>query len=627
MPCPICTHPFDDHVAERRCYNVCETDGYAICHECMVSLIARAAGRPQCPGCRGNFRLDPIFTRINNDEDEHDDDGPATPMTVDGALPVPAALGGDDKIVMLIDVSGSMNNPSGEQKGDPTRLELAGHMAKVTRLFCAELGIKCVIHTFSDAVKKLDVDETTPLDRANQVIENTSPDGQTFIGLALRNIFQTNGPAAKYFVFTDGEPSDDYEDAIGDYQNTQLHLLAFGKDVSTKLMMAVADNPLHTVSYIKDIQSLPGYMVPIFIWAATQPSGVAGGVAALQTVTLGERDEELRRQFVQMLEPQVRGDSSQYKLFDLVNLVARFNAAPGGATDYSRDLAMDISGTEAHSRIEYSFKKANWNNFGRFYLICILHCHKYLIPGNGFDPSPKHYRTPAYSGVFARIAHIPTGVPFVAYMTRSSPAARASASASASSVVMRSFSYVDSYTSSGGSDEGCIGADEMVGVYKHGFGFAAVPIPMKHVMPGDVVGIGFARVKWIIRISNLGGSNGKPVTLHNGLTASHPVCANGHWIKAANHESGTAAKTNVTTTTDKVYDVILDDPSVPWIKVNGLNVAVAGYPVPGMVHPYWGSQRVVEDVQSRYPDGGFVDVDASDFQYTDDGLVSSLFAQ
>jgi len=80
-------------------------------------------------------------------------------------------------------------------------------------------------------------------------------------------------------------------------------------------------------------------------------------------------------------------------------------------------------------------------------------------------------------------------------------------------------------------------------------------------------------------------------------------------------------------TTDKVYDVILEDPSVPSMKVNGIDVAVAGYPVPGMVHPYWGSPRVVEDVQSRHPDGGFVDVDASNFQYTADGLISSLFSQ
>lgn len=621
MSCPICTNPFNDHVAERRCYNICETDGYAVCHECMMSMVARAAGRPTCPGCRGLMRTNPVFTRINNDEaddDSEDADGPATPMVLDDADARPAR---GDKIVMLIDVSGSMNNPSGQLKGDPTRLELAGHMAKVMRRFCGKLGLKCVIHTFSDGVKKLDVDETTTVDSANRAIENTEPSGQTFIGLALRNIFQTHGPTAKYFVFTDGEPSDEFDDALRDYQNTQLHLLAFSKDVSTKLLMAVADNPLHTISYIKDIQSLPGYMVPIFIWAVLQPSGVAG--APMQTVTLDERDEELRRQFVQMLEPQVRGDASKYKLFDLVNLVARFNAAPGGATDYSRDLAMDIAGTEAHSRIEYSFKKENWLNFGRFYLICIAHCHKHLIPGNAFDPSLKRYRPLGYSEVFAQIADIPMDVPFVAYMTRHSEAARAAASASASVSVASSYRYVDSYPSSSASDEGCIGADELVSVYKHGFASAVpIQIPMKHVMPGDVLDYQNSKAKWIIRISNL--NNGKPVALHNGLTRSHPVCVNGHWINAADYQPA-AATSKMTFTTGRVYDVILDNLDAASMKVNGIDVAVAGYPVPGMVHPYWGSQKVIQDVQARYPDGGFVDVDAAHFQHTD-GLVSSLFA-
>jgi hypothetical protein len=60
------------------------------------------------------------------------------------------------------------------------------------------------------------------------------------------------------------------------------------------------------------------------------------------------------------------------------------------------------------------------------------------------------------------------------------------------------------------------------------------------------------------------------------------------------------------------------------MTVNGIETAVVGFPVPGMIHPYWGSNRVVDDVHKKYPNGGFVDVDARLFGYTD-GLVSSLF--
>lgn len=597
MSCPICTNPFNDHVLDRRCFNICDTDGYAVCHECMLQMMASAAGRPLCPGCRGHFRTTPVFTRINNDDDPDVPKAPA-PMRVDARHA--------DKIVMLLDVSGSMNNQSGSLIGAPLRLELAGHMAKVIAAFCRKLGLQFVIHTFSDAVKRLDVDEATPIDRFNQALEAIDPDGQTFIGLALKRTIEAHGPAAKYFVFTDGEPSDDFVSSIDQYANTQLHLMAFGQDVSIDLLQKVGENPLHTISYIKDIQSLPGYMVPIFIWAVTQPA----------RVVLSVRDEQLRAQFVTMLEPQVRGDMTQYKLFDLINLVARFNAA--GVTNYSRDLAMDVSGTSAHSRIEYSFHKANWNNFGKFYLLCIAHCHKNLVPGNGFDPSLKHYRTAEYTRIFEQIADIPIGIPFVSFMTRSSVAARAAASASASSSVNASFRYVDSYPSSS-SDDGCIGPNELVAVRTCGL---YVPTPMKQVVPGDDVLVGsgsFTKIKWIIRISNL-NTEGEPVQLINGLTRSHPIRANGRWIKAGAHPD----RAVITTTMDRVYDVILEDPSIPSIKVNGIDAAVAGYPIPGMMHPYWGSRKVVEDVYLRYPDGGFVDVDATHFKHKN-GLVSSLF--
>ena len=104
------------------------------------------------------------------------------------------------------------------------------------------------------------------------------------------------------------------------------------------------------------------------------------------------------------------------------------------------------------------------------------------------------------------------------------------------------------------------------------------------------------------------------------MTGSHPVYnSNKGWIKAKYYPGA-----KIVYTTDTVYDVILDDATIGSMKVNGIDVAVVGFPVPDMVHPYWGSREIVDDVKLRYPDGGFVDVDARKFKFTN-GLVSSLF--
>ena len=62
------------------------------------------------------------------------------------------------------------------------------------------------------------------------------------------------------------------------------------------------------------------------------------------------------------------------------------------------------------------------------------------------------------------------------------------------------------------------------------------------------------------------------------------------------------------------------------MKVNGIEAAVLGFPVPGMVHPYYGNrEKIVSEIEVRCPDGGFVDVDARQFKFSS-GLVSSLLS-
>jgi len=73
-----------------------------------------------------------------------------------------------------------------------------------------------------------------------------------------------------------------------------------------------------------------------------------------------------------------------------------------------------------------------------------------------------------------------------------------------------------------------------------------------------------------------------------------------------------------------VYDVAIDDRNVDHMIVNGIKVAVLGYPVKGMVHPFWGSNLVLDELEKHCPGGGLVYVDGRNFKVKD-GLVSSIF--
>lgn len=91
-------------------------------------------------------------------------------------------------------------------------------MAKVTLAFCRKLKIKCALYTFSEAVDKVPVDEKTSPTEANRILERIDPGGQTYLGLALKKLFGLHGNRSKYFVFTDGEPSDEYAESVENFE-------------------------------------------------------------------------------------------------------------------------------------------------------------------------------------------------------------------------------------------------------------------------------------------------------------------------------------------------------------------------------------------------------------------------
>lgn len=567
MSCAICLDPYDDGNNDKQCYSIC-SEGHTVCHECLVNILKHNAA---CPLCRRALLENPVRVRIGT--------------TVQPTQVVQK----QSRVVMVVDRSYSMKAASGAQ-GAPKRIELAMHMMKIIIACCKKLNLAYTVYTFSDSVE-LVADETID----SQLRQR--PSGITNLGMALNRVFENHGSTSKYFVFTDGEPSDFFEEAVARYANTQLHLLAFGSDVSVDLLREVMIGQKHTISYIEDVRSLAGYIIPVFVWAMTE-----------KTAVLDQTDDATRKKFVMMLGSQVSGSTKQYNLRDIVVMLREQQKQ--SVTTYSRDLETDTAGVSEHSRIEYSFaNRKNWNNFGKYYLLHALHCHKYLIPGNSFDPSLRHYRTAEYNTIYEQIAGIPNKIEFVAFMA--SEEQRDAASQYAAQFVSQSMTYIDSYHPSS-TDEGCIGPDEMVLVRQ---GMYWIEKKMEDVKPGEYLLSG--KIKWIIRVANL--NNGNPIPLYNGVTGSHPVYNGKEWIKAK-HQVARVAYTR-----DVVYDVVMEDPTIGSMKVNDIQVAVVGFAVPNMVHPYWGTQKVIDDIRMRYPDGGFVDVDARNFKYTN-GTVSSLFS-
>ena len=589
MSCVICFNNFDDDSC--KCYNICE-EGHTLCLDCFNSL-----SRPKkCPTCRRTCRSSPILTRINavkEEEKKEDEEEEDEEEEEEEEEEIPEL---DDRdVVVLIDTSGSMDGKSGENANDPKRIELVGHMMKILLRFCRKLKKNCIFYEFNSSLTRLKINKNTIEETAYKIIEQMEPQNCTNLGSALMHLHRKCGDNTIYFVLTDGESSDETISAIKEYENVDLHLIAFSQDVKCTLLNQVAECENHTISYVQSIDSLMGYIIPTFVWAMT----------SRYKKTLSDKDEEIRCEYVRLLEPQVNGSSSKYSINDLIKLVGK------PVTPYAKDLKVDTVEDARHGRVYYSFKNnTNWNTFGKFYLKCILHCHKHKIPGNAFDLSLQHYRTEEYEKVYSYLSGEAEKIEFVAF--RASQNVRAQVSQQSRARVTKTIQYVDTYRSSSYSDDndGCIEGNAIISL-KNGTKL------MKDLQPGDELVEG--KVKWIIQIKNL--NQGKSFNTYNGLTKSHPVCENGVWKPAEKYSN---ALVKIMRGDDIVYDVVLDDRKVGHMLVNGIQTAVVGYPVPGMVHPYWGSSKILCDIEQRCPGGGVVNVDGRNFTITN-GLVSNIF--
>jgi hypothetical protein len=565
MSCQYCFNAYSDET--NKCFNICE-NGHTSCRTCFDNL------RNKCPVCNLNLRNPPLLTRINNEE-------------INQRIQQPI-MNNNTTVVLLIDTSGSMSEISGET-GSPRRIELVGHMMKIMLKFCNELNKECIIYTFNSDITKLPITKSMSENDTYSIIEKLTASNFTNLGLALNKIYNNHHDNTIYFVFTDGDSSDDTELSVKLFDNTQLHLLSFSKDVKTNLLDQVTKaGRKHTISYIQNIDSLMGYMIPIFVYAMTDTE------KELDVV-----DDNLRREYVDILEPQINGSTAQYNKNDLIVLLKTYydNLVVDGFTEYLKDLKIDTVKNKRHGRIHFSFEnEIRWNNFGRFYIRCILHCHKYKIPGNAFDVSLKHYKTNEYNEIYNILSGKADSIPFVSFTE--SIQKRANQSAIANKKVLKTVKYVDCYSTST-DDDGCIDENALIQM-KMG------SKKVKDLKIFDEVSTGI--VKWIIKI-------------YNGLTKNHPVYINDQWIPAKQLPN---AIITVNTVKDVVYDIVLSSQDISHVIINDINTAVVGYPIPGMIHPYWGSNIIIEQLKEIAPNGGLVEVNGKDF-IKRNGIIENIF--
>ncbi len=120
---------------------------------------------------------------------------------------------------------------------------------------------------------------------------------------------------------------------------------------------------------------------------------------------------------------------------------------------------MDTTENARHGRIHYSFQTKNWNEFGKFYIVCIYHCHKYKIPGNAFDLSIRHYQNDGYIELNNVLTRNAENINFVSFTEPTN--VREQKSARSSAQIEQTLRYAESYRSSAedNSSDGCIGVD------------------------------------------------------------------------------------------------------------------------------------------------------------------------
>lgn len=522
-----------------------------------------------------------------------------------------------NKVVLLLDTSGSTAQPTKAKRNgeDTSRISLLVHVTKMILSMCEARNVKCVVYRYASTCTRI-VEETDTLATATPKLDAIRPDGMTEMTTALKTALSEQGPDAAYILITDGEPTSPPDDYIREmFASTWLNLVIIGNNSDTGLMKTIAErNIKNSIVFFQDIRGSMGYMLPLMAYIFSDGA----------TLDLTKEDDDTRLEFTKKVKEAFGISQLGYQIKEIL-------AAMSGASEYVTDLKRDLVTDPDHAKIQEGVStRNNFLDFGKFYIPTVINAHQKRIPLNTFDVSFKHYMTPEFNAIMKTLLALPQP-PFVTLTAAEDKQAAASALTNATSRAAVSYDQ-GGYTYDDNDNDGCIVANTWVQTgpttYRQAFALSV----------GDLIRVdetSYQPITHIVVIEDLG--RGKFVMTYNGLTPSHPVqMPDGSWGLARDYPL-----TKVAHTMDTLYDFVTAGstgkmyirPPLEGFWETGKYVDMAQPPIVcatlgvsqvGVEHPYYGTQKVIDDIKSKVGETGVLHVQGKDIRKVNDVVVSII---
>eukprot|EP01064_Diplonema_japonicum_P003441 TRINITY_DN1221_c0_g1_i1.p1 TRINITY_DN1221_c0_g1~~TRINITY_DN1221_c0_g1_i1.p1 ORF type:complete len:728 (+),score=189.69 TRINITY_DN1221_c0_g1_i1:64-2184(+) len=265
--------------------------------------------------------------------------------------------------------------------------------------------------------------------------------------------------------------------------------------------------------------------------------------------------------------------------------------------------------TDANGQVMEGLGLKHFDKWGRHFLPSLMMAHLHQCCNNFKDPGVQHYGGKLFGKLRDKADDIFVSLP---PPKPSAPTRCGYGAASGGAARPAQPVKMAKYYNRGG---GCVGGSCMV---KTAEGFRRADT----VKRGDVVVTveGDAEVLCVVRVKPSGGKI-EMVRLEGGLqiTPYHPIVKDGQWVFPCNVAEGTMQKA------EYVYDFVLSTGHT--VEVAGVTCVTLAHEFtePVVAHPYFGSSRVLKDMQdiSSWHDG-LITLEPSSFIRDPSGFVTGI---
>ncbi len=515
------------------------------------------------------------------------------------------------KIIMIADVSGSMNEYSdvtGTERTYITRLGLVKHTIKTFLESLASIDMMSLIkfssyaEILSDLLPMNDKNKLQLLDK----VESMKAMGNTNIWDALRlaihvasNHAKTN-PTDKIHImlFTDGIANENpprgiiptLVDHLSKHQdlNITLNTFGFSNDVQSKLLYDISELKNGLFGFIPDATMLGTVLINSISYFMDN-----------NKITLPELDQIVLDKFIDLISANKLSEFMEFVSDDAILL----------SSDFIKDLYSDCcqSNNETDGQIEKAMRPEYYNTWGQHYILSVLSAYKNKFCLNFKDKGVQHFKTADFQNYQKLIEEIFINMPPPKGENTNVYGGQYQAAPSLNSQQFSQIFYNPSSTV-------CILENTLVRVYQDEH---ELYIPVQDIQKNTCIisGNNSAFVKCVIKTKHTGTICKKIINDNNfiGITPFHPVYINDEWFFP--NDSDEFIKENVEDV--YVYNFFLENGpheielyaggNSPNIHAITLNHGKEG-PVIG--HNYFGTNRVEYDFK-KHPDwySGYIQIE------------------